>query len=98
MKLLNKLRKQKTKKDFLANMEEYLLKKDIVESCVSALSFTKPELEEEVVEHLFLTSLVAFVPVETLEGIRNELTTEADKKVKEVVGMYESFNMESNHE
>jgi hypothetical protein len=97
MNLLSKLLKKFSKQNFA---EDFLFRRDVAETTISAISWLNPELDDEKVNSIYFNTILNFVPEKDLVRFRDTLVREADNKVKEVSTMYSMFfsGEETNHE
>jgi len=91
MKSLSKLLKKFRKKDYETLMEDFLYRRDVAETSLSAISWLNPELDDEKVNSIYLNMMLNLVPEKDLIKFRDSLVKEADEKVKEVSTMYSMF-------
>ena len=91
MKSLSKLLKKFRKKDYEQLMEDFLYRRDVAETSLSAISWLNPELDDEKVNSIYLNMMLNLVPEKDLIKFRDSLVKEADEKVKEVSTMYSMF-------
>lgn len=92
MKFLNKFRR----KSLEQLVEELLLKKDIAETTVSAITFLNPEVDDEGVLMIYASTLLSLIPTEDLEKFRDEMVSLADEKVVEVRELYSIYERRTN--
>jgi hypothetical protein len=91
MKLLSKLLKKFRKQDYETLVEDFLYRRDVAETSLSAISWLNPELDDEKVNSIYLNMMLNLVPEKDLIKFRDSLVKEADEKVKEVSEMYSMF-------
>jgi len=91
MKSLSKLLKKFRKKDYETLIEDFLYRRDVAETSLSAISWLNPELDDEKVNSIYLNMMLNLVPEKDLIKFRDSLVKEADEKVKEVSTMYSMF-------
>jgi hypothetical protein len=86
-----KFRNKFQRKSLDVILEELLLKKDVAETTVTAISFLNPEIDEQGALMIYTSTLLSLIPVEELEKFRDDVVSLADKKVKEVSDLYELY-------
>jgi hypothetical protein len=91
MNLLSKVLKKFRKQDENSIAEDFLFRRDVADTSLSAISWLNPDLDDEKVESIYFNTILNFVPEKDLVRFRNTLVKEADNKVKEVSTMYSMF-------
>ena len=86
-----KFRNKFQRKSLETILDELLLKKDVAETTVTAISFLNPEIDEQGALMIYTSTLLSLIPVEDLEKFRDDVVSLADKKVKEVSDLYELY-------
>ena len=86
-----KFRNKFQRKSLETILDELLLKKDVAETTVTAISFLNPEIDEQGALMIYTSTLLSLIPVEHLEKFRDDVVSLADKKVKEVSDLYELY-------